>query len=278
MKPILIKYSTENLKKYGHPLSEVPNTIFKYKPIDEWSLNILKKREIYFSRPEQFNDPFDCGIPLRFDLMKENDYEEHMISIGMHQFHLTRSESIEFIASNRKKGIGVTFEQYKSHSDQQLRKLQNAVRIFCLTTNTKNLLMWSHYADFHRGMCIGFNKHYLYLNTGNAIGKVNYFATLPVQKPQESGIPTYIVQFLSKSICWQYEEEFRMVTMDGEQVHQLEPKAIEQILVGCKVSSDNLSAIKDTIRSDKELHHVKLFQAKMVKYQFELRFEEIELN
>mgnify|MGYP002227506002 FL=1 len=42
--------------------------------------------------------------------------------------------------------------------------MQDTVLVGCFSERNDSLLMWSHYADEHRGLCIGYNLHDLIKN------------------------------------------------------------------------------------------------------------------
>jgi len=42
----------------------IPHKLYKYQPFDKYALINLIKRQLYFSKPENFNDPFDCNPPF----------------------------------------------------------------------------------------------------------------------------------------------------------------------------------------------------------------------
>lgn len=47
------------------------NIIYKYKSINDFTLDSLKNKYHYFSKPSQLNDPFDCRILLDEELHKD---------------------------------------------------------------------------------------------------------------------------------------------------------------------------------------------------------------
>jgi hypothetical protein len=50
----------------------IPQVVYKYR---DWNnpfhKNILLHNEIYLASPKDFNDPFDCRIPMNFQNMSE---------------------------------------------------------------------------------------------------------------------------------------------------------------------------------------------------------------
>jgi hypothetical protein len=67
---------------------------------------------------------------------------------------------------------GVDKEKYLTDLSEKLIKAKSEVGILCLSRNKKNILMWSHYAKNHEGLCFGFEDK---LYNGNfTYSKVSY--------------------------------------------------------------------------------------------------------
>lgn len=92
-------------------------------------------------------------------------------------------------------------------------------RVFRLAGNCESILLWSHYADAHTGICLGFsadNQEF-----GDAI-EVIYAKDLPTlgffKRGNEANL---IAMALTKSDEWKYEHKFRMVSQEPTTVHRL---------------------------------------------------------
>jgi hypothetical protein len=98
-------------------------------------------------------------------------------------------------------------------SGQRDRRLREALRNFkvamnayfgllCFSSSWKNPLLWSHYADRHRGMCLGFDV------SESLIEPVNY-----VERRTKLKLPATEENFkhllFTKYIGWSYEVEWR---------------------------------------------------------------------
>jgi len=59
-----------------------------------------------------------------------------------------------------------------------LKSINEEFGIFSLSKSKNNLLMWSHYADSHKGYCIGFD-HEMLLNISGSLGSVIYSNLFP---------------------------------------------------------------------------------------------------
>ena len=45
--------------------------VFKYRTVNEYTRRIICNDELYFARPDQFNDPFDCRLDILDSLDRE---------------------------------------------------------------------------------------------------------------------------------------------------------------------------------------------------------------
>jgi hypothetical protein len=104
---------------------------------------------------------------------------------------------------------------------KSLEYCRKGLLVFCASRTPNSTLMWSHYADSHKGVCIGFylpvnppfhesftfNVHY-----SNNITPINVFSGTP----QDRSVAFY--KWLNiKSIVWEYEEEVRCCILNMEQ-------------------------------------------------------------
>lgn len=123
-------------------------------------------------------------------------------------------------------------EMVKGHTSKFLHELRTEYLILSLSEEKNNLLMWSHYADSHRGFVIGFDSTHPFFNqekprTMTRLEKVNYSAnrlvvpTLEECMREDLQERIYITTFLTKSDRWAYEHELRMVA---------QPKAADKII------------------------------------------------
>ena len=80
--------------------------------------------------------------------------------------------------------------------------------ILCFSRNWKNPLLWSHYADKHRGICLGFDLNDFYAQEVKYHNnRLDFDETKNVKY---AGISAYVLDSLrTKYSHWQYEEEVR---------------------------------------------------------------------
>lgn len=124
--------------------------------------------------------------------------------------------------------------------------------IGCFSTIRDNVLMFSHYADHHRGLCIGFDTRNLVrsLSTLNGgiradIRPVWYFNVAPRLdlKTQPALCAT------CKHNIWQYENEHRLFVSKGSALlpaglYKFDRNAIVEVILGCKASDQSIAMTK----------------------------------
>jgi DUF2971 family protein len=187
-----------------------PGSIFKFYPYNEWSLTSLVNKGIWFSPSSKFNDPFDCNISL----------QEEISGADFRKFEEGKEKiSSGSLADRKKLWLPLLKEQYDHFRER--------TGIFCGSSNYKNNLMWSHYADNHRGFCIEIELERQFLD-GAQSAYHQYLEVTYGPYPQESywnacfnsdvaeGIARLSTLFSYKSKEWCYENEWRLFTVLGE--------------------------------------------------------------
>jgi hypothetical protein len=54
----------------------IPPKLYKYQSLaTPYTRENLQKRQIWFSKPESLNDPFDCAVPFRLLKIGEKEWE-----------------------------------------------------------------------------------------------------------------------------------------------------------------------------------------------------------
>lgn len=190
----------------------VPERLYKYKPINEYTLMLIQGNEIYHNGVNSFNDPFDGinGFHLEF---KETDIIDFVNSVFKKGSNEEIEDTIKFYI-----GDPIKFQEIIEHYFQEIIKNYG---ISCFTKKYDNLLMWAHYSENHSGLCLEFNfldeindfndkkikleefniPHLRKVNYTNSNVEINY-----KQFVQESFTPVY-----TKTKVWEYEEEFRSI-------------------------------------------------------------------
>lgn len=130
------------------------NVLFKFGKIDKFVVKSIVHSELYFARPDRLNDPFDCKVDIITAL-------ENAIS---------RSESPSRQRLEKLRGMDGFFKKIQTD-------LAN-MGVCSFSLELLNPLLWSHYADGHRGLCLtySFPESFFYDNAEQILGiaQVNY--------------------------------------------------------------------------------------------------------
>lgn len=195
---------------------------YKYKKIDKFTYELFLNNEFYYSFPHEMNDPFDCYVYSEYKGEK-NDYINFLK-------RYKGSEEEKIRAYN-------FFESCNFDPEEIYRKINLPIRnnkseialINCFSSVNDSIIMWSHYAEFHKGICLGFkavNKDGLLyfeveeivtksepdLNKHAPLFKVYYSDSFPEPFNGLKDDDKEIFKFLiTKYGDWNYENEYRSI-------------------------------------------------------------------
>ncbi|MBT3169075.1 MAG: DUF2971 domain-containing protein [Candidatus Cloacimonetes bacterium] len=254
---------------------EIPDIIYKFMPINKFTFENLLKNQIWFSNPMNFNDPFDCKM---FKLA-----EPTMDELKLYFSKDKSDQEVEKILKDYDKSS----EENLQHCNKFVRKhIGDNYLISCFSKSKKNILMWGHYADKHKGICLGFDsleffsenqfieKSVLNLFKVKYISEyfpLNFFNDKKFSKEYQN-------IFKNKYVDWEYEEEIRALTEADKEISNLmkfSKKSLREINFGCKVSNrDKESIIK--IVQNCNYPNVTFIKAKRCKNRFGLNFQNNE--
>lgn len=137
-----------------------------------------------------------------------------------------------------------------------------------LSQDPTNILMWSHYANFHKGMCLGFyNKTVTY-----AVKYSDEYPEIDFRLPDPNirGLQMFKV-INSKSKIWEYEKERRMVFISGTPSEVRYPGELFLIIFGVKTPQAEIKKVKSIVKDPDVL----FWQCEFVPGQYRLDFTSI---
>jgi hypothetical protein len=188
----------------------IPPKLYKYESFNTTSLENLKNQGLYFAGPKNFNDPFDCSIDANLIFKYKNKLKK------LHsQFLNESSNKEEFIRVYGKnpneefkkslvKPLKTTFSDIKEN-------MINNKGISCFSKTNKNILMWSHYSDCHKGFCLEFDTNFDPFNKARRVKYDTKYPTFDISSVVLRDNPDQILDvFLTKHLSWKYEEEWRI--------------------------------------------------------------------
>lgn len=279
-------------------------TLYKFRSFSNpYHLRLLKENEVWFSAPEQFNDPFDCNIPLRFDECPEDWLRERMTEEALSRHpEISREEAQKMANEELNKTRGP--EQRRALRSHQFKESVSPVTgVLSLTRHWNqdgSELLWSHYADMHTGFAVGLNEEamlsWMRDLSGAQVGatthnpteginirpaEVEYVDDFPSLIPcEEEGWKLIYKLVTHKSTAWSYEDEVRYLMLrfsddlttsalsDDDRAQVIPEDAIEEIILGVNVTTENAELTKNILR--KKDSDVDLYWARLKEDEFGL--------
>lgn len=150
--------------------------------------------------------------------------------------------------------------------------------VLSLSTIWDNILMWGHYANCHKGFCIGlYEKNLRESNNFGKGGPVIYQDEFPLISPLDNILEKSFTQTHFKALNWQYELEFRLtktyfpeIPTKKDRIVNFKDDSIAEIILGLNISKEDETSLKDIAHERK----IKLYKTIMIPNKFKLdRYE-----
>lgn len=266
------------LYKYLFPYALDKNGNKLLNPDGSPLIPILSQLKIRFTPANKSNDPFETWPSFLEPSYAESYayWKKAMLKIFP---NANRKE--------RREKASETSRKFRSLAIESFEKLRDKWGIFCLTENSSDLTMWSHYANEHKGFLICFNVE----NLNKTLLKIHDFSFWKVRYPPEperiqiSFIQKKEIQsgemrkcLLTKSKEWKYENEWRVFALKEEleqpwNLFSIPGNCIEEIVLGLRIEAKDETNIKNCLKNNPELEKITIKKARMHATRFELNYE-----
>lgn len=211
--------------------------MFRFRAVNKHLLASLVNSEIYFAEPIRLNDPFDC----RVEVIRALD-----------------SAIIKSSSENRE-----TLMKLR-HMQGFFEKVQadiSRVGVCSFSLDLNNPLMWSHYADQHRGVSLmySFPRTYFHDNKDRILGvdqveyDVNPLTDWFLRRAsslgsfEEFGIKLIRKILTIKSKPWEYEGEIRVLRRTPG-LESLDRKYLRQVCFGLETPKADVALISNILQ------------------------------
>lgn len=228
-------------------------TIHKYFDL-ETGLKTIENQNIAFSRPDRFNDPFDCSVELL--KIESASTRAHMADV------IVRNLKSNYLERDRLK------RQLDRASDQQIEELAksglrseyNHRGVTSFSTSFDEILMWAHYCKNHNGICIGYNTQRIYSFLHSRINEIGYLPIDYVPSLNKKSLypvsdQPILYMLKTKSNIWKYEKEVRITGTNfifNEHLLnfiKLEPDILSHLYIGINVDPDSIDKLLELART-----------------------------
>lgn len=251
----------------------IQNCLFRYRSYNEFTLKEILYDELWFSSVENLNDPFE--FPFFFNRDYKYDYWD-LLRI----YTECKIRTIDQIITLNKND-DLSPEKQLNLIDDLITELESNIRkdilesnVCCFTKKSNNSLMWSHYADGMRGLCIAYDQDLLSeanvtwekIEYVNLIKKM-HISDCRVEETDKSTNDHYHAKIIFdhndlykysyfKHLNWKYEEEVRSVITKFDdkhivngQVWKIKENTIKGVIVGYKMPKYNMDIIRMICRN-----------------------------
>lgn len=249
----------ENLIRQTQPYKV--DYLYKYRKVSSRGLErTITHGEVFLSDPTSFNDPFDCHPKLSIHT-SEYKRKKYIKSLAKERLPNATPNELSKEIKSYSKNKNLADPKYLKG---MFTKFITSCGIYCLTEVPDDILMWSHYSDSHKGVCLQFNpRKKLSLFWENY--KITYQELYPNVNLMELGkFDQFMSLFTIKSKHWKYEQERRIIKSHyegGSKTYTFDTELLTGIILGAKISSKDEETIIDWVSKKKT--PTKIYKAKI---------------
>jgi len=236
-------------------LGNKDTVIYHYTTIETARDYILKEGTFRYGEITNLNDEQDFDVNIvSFNTNKQN-YLNYMAS---------------FYPEINFKGIikaATTYDLYPKRIiqdmyDKFIERIDN-YGVLCFTRNYDTRLLWTHYGDKGKGICLGFKIKAVY---GSIVSPVKYSPNMLRANYYNPDFDAFIFWVYQKDIQFEYEDEIRFFCRDVKAVCDqnrcitFDKTLLPVIYFGAKTSPGDIQSIKDVSKNKKYPKNIELYQ------------------
>lgn len=289
-------------------MTPVPNELHRYFNCTR-GVEVLEKRALYFSPINEYNDPFELIPAASSDIFRYTPQEIHQKiteiakteegkkkmealeeSLGIDEFLLGASVAASaiiypYLTAAIATGLfllGIIDEEedIKLLATKYFSIFQTA-RSCSFSKMYDNILMWSNYAEGHKGIVLSFDTFLKYWH-GEEFRKIDYSNERIRLPNSRTDANEYVWKMLTrKSLDWSYEQEYRMIKLTRENttpegkgiLFPFDSKALKAIRLGLNIEEGLRQRILRL--RDERYKDAVVYQAKFNRREYKLDFEQL---
>lgn len=280
-----------------------PKVLYSYGRFtkENYALQNLKDGKFYLQSADRFNDLYDChqridmgallkAMPLdQIRQTKAADFaggERHPeLKTGADVFKYGKQRLQEMVGEEKAAAAMEAVDAFVSQmNDKSMRekiaRIQAGTKVccFCSRRIEESFLMWSHYADYHRGFCVAYDPHEIGLPKLQPVIYTDTFfdGTPHFQAALEGKQMNTLLTFIGamhKHPDWAYEQEWRIVIpQGGEEGSAIEAPAPKALFAGARIEADNLVELQKVAAEKK----IPLYRMELDPHRYWLHLVEMK--
>ncbi|MFO1305648.1 MAG: DUF2971 domain-containing protein [Burkholderiales bacterium] len=232
------------------------------------------------SDPRYLNDPWDCRPQLHIPSEDDQDGIRRVVKWMRGVIEREQPdyppEKLDADEAEMMRDPWRIESTLRVSSEDIVEHVRRDYRILCVTTNPLEHLLWAHYADSHRGVCIIFDATQSPIDAAMAVDYSERFPTIDLSSTDDALTGT----LLSKASFWKYEDEYRLIarerrpeiptdffeTRDSQLI--IDPRLVVGVILGCRISERDRCAVLDAAAMAPR--RPAIFRAEMQRRAYEL--------
>lgn len=276
---------------------------YKYKNINDNTLDSLKNKYFYYSRQEQLDDPFDMYTPV--EILKT---DKEIRELFKRYPDLAKVNTVD---SYKKKQV---FAQTDERYHAKFFETTQMFHVLSLTPIYDNDAMWALYADNYKGITIGYNgiqeNNHCFISLGEK-RKTNNQRKFLLEQGKDSFYENPDLRIILKPIkydiskikkftplmtdyyemlgniyikkpLWSFEKEYRSVIISPEYRYDdlkiyYPDEVLSEIIFGYRTSENNIKLITEIIKNNyTNFEKIKYYRAIPNRNKFTIELEELK--
>jgi hypothetical protein len=205
----------------------------------DFTKSIVVDSRLYFAAASSFNDPFDTLPAVSVDASPEDLETYYRQLADEHRMGERDEEKAAYVRQMTSLSPEDRLEVARSAMADSARHMA----VCSLSARPDSVLMWSHYAANHTGICLRFifPKEWAH--------PVAYSKERPVLNrikaalAAERDMGAWGQALLTKADFWAYEEEWRALGADGPGEKPFFPKSLWGIIFGARATSETRALV-----------------------------------
>ena len=219
-----------------------PKIIYKYHRINDHLFEMIREGKFWFSQQNDLNDPYDCKYALSDTflnsvLRKSSDTLITDLSIKNPIFKNVNKDEFYNNIFPRLRGTegmntfyDMLFGNYLGWS------------VCCFTTDQLNEIMWTHYSDCHKGVCLGFD-----LTKSPSLWEKLIHVKYNDKFPEINSINDLPEALRKKRRVWRIEKEWRILSKEKGKI-PFNKSSFVSIYFGYKALNSDIENVVNVIR------------------------------
>lgn len=292
-------------------VKNTPQFLYKYRAANEDAFNNLENDTVWLNKPARYNDPFEFAQFIDFQRVGEIVEAKHLDEL-INRFMTDKDKLPEAVIENAKSSKSPLREltrafmekngktsaeidefinimekamehQHKKLIGDSIRTMQEQMKTCSFCESPEQLLMWSHYADHHRGFCVQYDlsKWSKQELRAKSLYPVRYESEIydatthiinSITKKDFNNLYSFI-SGATKSKEWEYEREWRLINNVGPsfEPQNFSMRCQSRVYLGHRIDNINKGKIIEICKNRK----LEVFETHLSVSQYHIEFKQV---